>query len=161
MQILVIHGPNLNLLGSREAEHYGKETLDSINDALGVLAASEGAELVIHQSNSEGELIDRIQAASGKSDGILINPAAYTHTSVGIRDALIAVGIPAVEVHLSNPHTREEFRQRSLVADVVAGRVEGFRSQSYLLGLEGLLGILRAGGNDPSCMDGGDHVVND
>ena len=154
MQILVIHGPNLNLLGSREAAHYGDETLEGINDALRALARSEGVELEIHQSNSEGELIDRIQAAAGASNGILINPAAYTHTSVGIRDALLAVGLPAVEVHLSNPHAREEFRQRSLVADVVQGRVEGFRSQSYLLGLEGLLGILRGGAGSAPANEG-------
>jgi 3-dehydroquinate dehydratase-2 len=147
MQILVIHGPNLNLLGSREASHYGEETLDAINEALHLQAEAQGVTLVIHQSNSEGELIDRIQAASGTMEGILINPAAYTHTSVGIRDALLAVGLPTVEVHLSNPHAREEFRQRSLVADVVAGRVEGFRSRSYLLGLDGLLGILREVGS--------------
>ena len=142
MNIAVIHGPNLNLLGTREPERYGAKSLDDINEALAARAAMLDCELSFFQANGEGELVSHIQGLAVGCDGILINPAAYTHTSVAIRDALLAVGIPAVEVHLTNTYAREPFRQKSLIADVVLGRVLGFGEQSYLLGLEGLVGRL-------------------
>jgi 3-dehydroquinate dehydratase-2 len=135
-RILVIHGPNLNLLGSREPEVYGKTTIADIDSGLMKLARSKGAELEIFQSDHEGQIVERIGKAKGKFDAILINPAAYTHTSVAIRDAISAVGIPAVEVHLSNIYAREEFRHTSLIAPVAKGQVSGFGSLSYMLGLE-------------------------
>ena len=142
-RILVIHGPNLNLLGRREPGIYGSSTLADIDAGLQHAAAAEGATLDTFQSNDEGALVTRIQqAADDGTDGLLLNPAAYTHTSVAIRDALLAVGLPTVEVHLSNPDSREEFRRTSLVADVVAGRVAGFGARSYGLALSGLLGLL-------------------
>ncbi len=140
--ILVLHGPNLNLLGMREPETYGTETLADIDEMLGRLAVDLGVDLVAEQSNNEGDIVSAIQSARDKYDGILINPAAYTHTSIAIRDALIAVGVPVVEVHLSNIHKREEFRKRSLVADIAVGQVTGFGSTSYELGLRALAGEL-------------------
>lgn len=139
MNILVLHGPNLNLLGVREPEVYGTLTLDDINSALAGLAAELGCSLSIVQSNSEGEIVDTIQAAIGRFNGILINPAAYTHTSVAIRDALSAVSLPVVEVHLSNIHRRESFRRRSYIAPVSVGQICGFGRDSYLLGLRALV----------------------
>lgn len=133
--ILVLHGPNLNLLGSREPELYGSETLEDINGRLERLAAELGVDIVVRQSNHEGELVEAIQEAPDVAEAIIINPAAYTHTSVAIRDALLAVGLPAVEVHLSNPMQRETFRHESLVADVVVGTVSGFGPMSYELAL--------------------------
>ena len=142
-RILVIHGPNLNLLGRREPQVYGTVTLAEIDAGLRTAVAALGGQLDSFQSNIEGELVDRIQAAMDDgTDGILINPAAYTHTSVALRDALSACGIPAVEVHLSNPEAREEFRHVSLIADVAVGRVAGFGAASYELGLQGLWNIL-------------------
>ncbi len=138
MKILILHGPNLNLLGTREPAVYGKLTLEEINSALKKLAEELECEVSSMQSNSEGALVDAIQSASGKFDGIVINPAAYTHTSVAIRDALSAVAIPAVEVHLSNIHSREEFRSKSFIAPVVLGQISGFGVDSYLLGLRTL-----------------------
>lgn len=142
MKILVLHGPNLNLLGTREPDIYGRVTLDRINAELETLAAELGCELTIIQSNSEGELVGAIQSAMGIYRGILINPAAYTHTSVAIRDALSAVGLAVVEVHLSNIHKREEFRRHSFVAPVAVGQICGFGADSYLLGLRALVGCI-------------------
>lgn len=138
MKILILHGPNLNLLGTREPGVYGTLTLDGINKAISILAEDLNCEVSIIQSNSEGDLVSAIQSASGKFDGIVINPAAYTHTSVAIRDALSAVAMPAVEVHLSNIHSREEFRSKSFIAPVVLGQICGFGADSYLLGLSAL-----------------------
>ena len=138
MNVLVIHGPNLNLLGAREPEVYGGETLAEIDAALGRLAGELGLTVSTMQSNHEGELVEAIQGAVGQVDAILINPAGLTHTSVVLRDALLATGIPFVEVHLSNIHAREEFRRVSLLADAAVGVVCGFRSSSYLLGLRAL-----------------------
>ncbi|ABQ26013.1 type II 3-dehydroquinate dehydratase [Geotalea uraniireducens] len=138
MKILVLHGPNLNMLGTREPEVYGKMTLDDIDSTLKELACELGVELTIYQSNSEGALVDKIQSAVGSFDGILINPAAYTHTSVAIRDAIAATALPTVEVHLSNIHSREEFRTKSFVAPIALGQISGFGADSYLLGLRAL-----------------------
>lgn len=138
MKILVLHGPNLNLLGTREPDLYGKLTLQEINESIRLLAEELGVAVDIFQCNSEGGLVDAIQSAYGTCDAILINPAAYTHTSVAIRDAIAAVAIPTVEVHLSNIHSREEFRSKSFVAPVAIGQISGFGVDSYLLGLRAL-----------------------
>jgi 3-dehydroquinate dehydratase II len=141
-KILVIHGPNLNLLGSREPGIYGRTTLKQINDALKKIAKTRKTSLTIVQSNHEGEIVDLIGKNKSGYQGILINPAAYTHTSVAIRDALAAAGIIAVEVHLSNIYSREEFRHKSLITPVVKGTILGFGPQSYTLGLEALLDLI-------------------
>ncbi|MDD1778174.1 MAG: type II 3-dehydroquinate dehydratase, partial [Candidatus Helarchaeota archaeon] len=138
-KILVIHGPNLNLLGTREPSIYGRVTLKQINEELKKIARKRRVQLEFFQSNYEGEIVDLIGKAKNKFDGLLINPAAYTHTSVAIRDALLASGILTVEVHLSNIYTREEFRQKSLISPVVKGTVLGFGPKSYYLGLEALI----------------------
>ncbi len=143
MKILVLHGPNLNLLGKREPAVYGNVTLEEINNALMNLGKELGCTVCTVQSNSEGGLVDEIQAASGKFDGILINPAAYTHTSIAILDALSAVSLPVVEVHLSNIHRREEFRSKSFVAGIAVGQICGFGIDSYLLGLRALIAHLK------------------
>ena len=139
IRIQVLHGPNLNLLGTREPEHYGHVTLAAIDAELARRAAERGAEIRSAQSNVEGELIDRIQGALGWADAIVINPGSYSHTSIGIRDAIDAVGIPTVEVHLSNIYAREEFRHQSITAARCVGVISGFRAQSYYLGLDAAL----------------------
>ena len=143
MNILVVHGPNLNLLGAREPEVYGSLTLDRVNETISILAADLGCSVSFFQSNSEGAIIDAIQQARGVCDGILINPAAYTHTSVAIRDAVAAVDLPVVEVHLSNIHRREEFRHHSFIAPVAVGQIAGFGADSYLLGLRALFTYIK------------------
>jgi len=143
MKILVIHGPNLNLLGKREIHIYGDLTLEDINNSIKRLADELGVSVSFKQSNHEGEIVDMIQN-SGDFDAIVINPAAYTHTSIAIRDALAAVDIPTIEVHISNIHSREEFRQRSLIAPVASGQISGFGADSYLLGLRAAVSIVNA-----------------
>ena len=143
MKFMILHGPNLNLLGKREPAIYGSQTLEHINTSLVELAVELGCELSILQSNSEGKLIDFIQGSAPECQGILINPAAYTHTSIAIRDALSAVGLPVVEVHLSNIHRRETFRQTSMVAPVAIGQISGFGRDSYLLGLRALFNYVK------------------
>lgn len=143
-KILVIHGPNLNLLGQREKNIYGPTTLKTINKKLQEIAAENKVELEIMQSNHEGEIVDVVgQAKTNGFGAILINPAAYTHTSVAIRDAIAAVEIPAVEVHLSNIYAREEFRHKSLISPVAHGQITGFGVNSYYLGLRAAIGLLR------------------
>jgi 3-dehydroquinate dehydratase-2 len=142
MRILFINGPNLNLLGEREPSVYGRRTLDQINDKIRDRAREVGADIVFFQSNHEGEIVERIQKARGQFDALVINPAAYTHTSVAIRDALLAVEIPSIEVHLSNPAKRERFRQESLISGVVVGTISGFGEGSYLLALQAAVEFL-------------------
>lgn len=149
-RIAVVHGPNLNLLGTREPERYGHVTLAQIDTRLAALAAGRGCVVETFQSNSEGALIDAIQAAAPRVAGYVINPGGYTHTSVAIRDALLASGRPFVEVHLTNVYAREAFRHVSLLADVAVGRVMGFGALSYDLGLLGLLDRLGVSEPDTS-----------
>jgi 3-dehydroquinate dehydratase-2 len=141
MKILFLNGPNLNLLGRREPETYGSITLADIEAKVQERATKLGVEVSFRQSNSEGELVGWIQGAMDKYDAIVINAAAYTHTSVALRDAIAAVGIPTVEIHLSNIHAREEFRHRSLIGPVCQGQISGFGSVSYILGLEAAVNI--------------------
>ena len=142
MKILIINGPNINLLGTREPEIYGVLTMDNINDSLLDYAKTLGVEIETFQSNIEGEIVDKIQQSKKDCAGIVINPAAYTHTSVAIRDAIAAVNMPAVEVHISNIHSREEFRKNSFIAPVCIGQISGFGADSYRLGLKGLVDFL-------------------
>ena len=142
MRILVLHGPNLNLLGKREPEIYGHQTLADIDARLSVCAVGLGVEVDCFQSNHEGELIDRIQGAMGSASGILINPGGLTHTSVALRDALVASRLPVVEVHLSNVYARESFRQHSYVSPIALGVISGLGAPGYALGLEALVGHL-------------------
>ena len=135
MKALVIHGPNLNLLGKREPDIYGATTLDDVNAMLAREAAEIGVELKTFQSNSEGELVTAIQQASGWADVLIINPGAYTHTSLALRDAIAGIGIPTIEVHLSNVYAREEFRHHSYIAPVAVGQITGFGAEGYRLAL--------------------------
>ncbi len=144
VKILTIHGPNLDILGKREPDIYGDVTIEQINQALEEKASKENIKIEIIQSNHEGEIIDLIARARSKFDGILINPAAYTHTSIAIRDALSASNLPCVEVHLSNIYAREDFRHISLTAPVVEGQICGFGLYSYILGLEALGEIIKS-----------------
>lgn len=143
MEICVVHGPNLNLLGTREPELYGTNTLAAIDEQLRTRGAELGAQVQSFQSNHEGDLVDRIQELSDGVDGWLVNAAGLTHSSVALRDALVASRKPFVEVHLSNIFSREPFRHRSLLSDVALGVVSGFGAQSYLFGLDGLLAGMR------------------
>lgn len=145
-KILLLNGPNLNLLGSREPEIYGSTTLSDIESACAAKAKSLGFALQCFQSNSEGDLVDAIQAARGKNAGIVINPGAYSHTSIAILDALTAAGLPVVEIHLSNIHQREDFRQSSYVSKVALGVICGFGAHGYELALDAMKGILAPGG---------------
>lgn len=144
-RLLILNGPNLNLLGRREPDRYGHHTLKEIENQLKSYAASRGAEIRFVQSNHEGAIIDAIQSAIGWAEAIVINPAALTHTSVGLRDAILAANIPTVEVHLSNIYRREEFRRQSLIADVAMGQITGFGPLSYLLGVQAALHLIEKG----------------
>ncbi len=143
-RVLVVHGPNLNLLGEREPEIYGRTTLAEIDRRLRELGREFGATVETFQSNSEGAIVDRIQQARGRADVLVINPAAYTHTSVAIRDAVGALGVPVIEVHLSNVYRREPFRHHSTIADVAHGRIMGFGPESYMLALRAAVDLVRS-----------------
>ena len=141
MKILIIHGPNLNMLGKREPDIYGTFTLDEINGRLSALAAELGVDVSFYQSNHEGELVQKIQDAMGVYQAIVINPGAYTHTSVALRDAIVSTGIPVVETHISNIYRREEFRKHSYISGVAIGQITGFGADSYLLALRAAAGF--------------------
>ncbi len=134
-RILILHGPNLNLLGKREPSIYGELSLERINEMLRALAAEIGVEIICRQTNHEGELIDLLQQAAGEADAVIFNPGAYTHTSYALRDAVAAIGIPTVEVHLSNIYAREEFRGKSVIAPAASGQISGLGHTGYLLAL--------------------------
>jgi 3-dehydroquinate dehydratase-2 len=142
MKILILHGPNLNLLGKREPEIYGSMTLGDINMTLIELGKESGAELKCVQSNHEGALIDALQDAQMWANGVIFNPGGYTHTSIALRDAITAIGIPVIEVHLSNVYAREEFRHTSMISAVCKGKIVGFGWRSYSLGLKALIELL-------------------
>jgi 3-dehydroquinate dehydratase II len=142
-KLLLLHGPNLNLLGTREPGVYGRMTLDQINLLAERHAKHYNVELRAEQSNHEGALIDILHVARNWADGVVFNPGAYTHTSVALRDAITAIELPVIEIHLSNVHAREEFRHKSLLAPVCVGQISGFGWRSYLLGIDALLGVLK------------------
>jgi 3-dehydroquinate dehydratase-2 len=141
-KILVIHGPNLNLLGEREPDIYGHQRLDEINTRLLAMGDRLGIKVETFQSNYEGAIVEKIQQAVNHCDGVMINPAAYTHTSIAIRDALTLLNVPVVEIHLSNIYKREPFRHKSMIADIAAARISGFGAHGYVLALEGLVKML-------------------
>jgi 3-dehydroquinate dehydratase II len=141
MKILFLNGPNLNLLGQREPDKYGRATLAEIEQQVRDRATSRKAEIEFRQTNHEGELVDWIQSAKGVADVIVLNAAAYTHTSIALRDAIAATGVPTIEIHLSNVHAREEFRHRSLIAPVCRGQITGFGALSYILALEAAISV--------------------
>jgi 3-dehydroquinate dehydratase-2 len=143
MKILIIHGPNLALLGEREVSVYGKFTLEDINKKLKALAKKEKVELDIHQLDVEGKIVEKIGKARKTHQAIIINPGAYTHYSVAIRDAIAAVNIPTIEVHISNIYAREEFRHKSMIAPVAVGQISGFGQNSYLLGLRAAIDLIK------------------
>jgi 3-dehydroquinate dehydratase-2 len=147
MKILVMNGPNLNLLGKREPDIYGSFTLDDINKRIAVLASELGVEVSFFQSNHEGELVQAVQDAMGVYQAIVINPGAYTHTSIALRDAISSTGIPVVETHISNIYRREEFRKHSYISGVAAGQISGFGPESYLLALRAAAALSSQGGN--------------
>lgn len=136
MRVLVIHGPNLNLLGKREPEIYGHLTLEDINSMIGAKAAEHSLEVEIFQSNHEGAIVEKLHEHYGKSDYLVINPAAFTHYSIAIRDAVLAVGLKTIEVHLSNIHSREDFRKKSVIADIAVGQICGLGYRGYLMALD-------------------------
>ena len=140
--ILVVHGPNLNMLGKREPEHYGNRTLEEIDASLHAKAAELGLEISTFQSNHEGEIVESIQKGVGRVQGLIINPAAFTHTSVAIRDAILILDVPTIEVHLSNIHKRESFRQRSFIADIATAQISGLGASGYLYALEALAQLI-------------------
>lgn len=144
MKVLFLNGPNLNLLGTREPAVYGRDTLADIEAEVRQRAAELGVEIDFHQSNAEGQLVDWLQAAREEVDCVVLNAAAYTHTSVALRDAIAATGVPAIEIHLSNVHARESFRHRSLIAPVCRGIIAGFGKDSYRLGLEAAVRLVQA-----------------
>ncbi len=146
MNVLLLNGPNLNLLGQREPGIYGRTSLAEIEAQVRERAARLGLRVEFRQTNAEGQLVEWVQQAAGRFDAIVLNAAAYTHTSVALRDAIAAVGVPTIEVHLSNIHAREEFRQRSLIAPVCRGQICGFGATSYLLALEAAAAMATAGG---------------
>ncbi|HHY84536.1 MAG TPA: type II 3-dehydroquinate dehydratase [Verrucomicrobia bacterium] len=141
MKVLFLNGPNLNLLGQREPDKYGRATLGEIEARVRERAKGLGVEVEFRQSNMEGELVTWIQQAKGRFDVVVLNAAAYTHTSVALRDAILAAGVPTIEIHLSNVHAREEFRHRSLIAPVCVGQITGFGPASYVLGLEAAVSV--------------------
>ena len=141
--VLIIHGPNLNMLGKREPEIYGKTTLEEINTSLETLGKKLGLVVETFQSNHEGAIVDRVQEAAGTQKGLIINPAAYTHTSIAIRDALILLDIPVIEIHISNIYKREPFRHKSVISDVVTAQIAGFGVRGYTMALEALAKIIQ------------------
>jgi 3-dehydroquinate dehydratase II len=143
-KVQVIHGPNLNMLGLREPDVYGRTRLSEIDDRLESLGRKWGLEVSTFQSNHEGAIVERIQSVAGKADGLIINPAAFTHTSIAIRDALLVLSVPVIEVHISNVHRREAFRRRSLTADVVTGQIVGLGVNGYYLALRALADVMDA-----------------
>jgi len=153
-KILILNGPNLNLLGKRETGIYGSRSLEWIVEKVGEKASAMKVAVDAVQSNDEGELVTRIGTSAGRYDGIILNPAAYTHTSVALRDAIKASGVPCVEVHLSNIHAREEFRHRSFTAGVCVGQISGFGWRGYVIALEALVGVLEELGSMPAAVGG-------
>ena len=143
MKILVINGVNMNMLGTREPDKYGSKTLKDIEKEIYSYSFKLGVDIETYQSNIEGEIVEKIQSAINTFDGIVINPAAYTHTSIAIRDAISAVSLPAVEVHMTNIYSREDFRQKSIIAPVCIAQISGFGSESYKLGLQGIVSYLK------------------